>query len=165
MAERRFDRDGARRRVAARSRRLLTEDSASHPAVVGRKLVRVDDLMHTGDEVPSVRETSSLKEVLVEMTSKRLGMTAVLDDGGALVGVVTDGDLRRGLERTADVRTLTARELMSRAPKTVQRTTLAGQALALMERHKITTLVVLEDGSRVAAGVLHLHDLLRAGIV
>jgi arabinose-5-phosphate isomerase len=148
-------------------RGFTTEDFAFlHPGgALGRKLVRVDDLMHIGDEIPSVTEAASLKDVLLEMTSKRLGMTAVVDPKGALVGIVTDGDLRRGLERAADVRTLTARDLMTRNPKTVQRATLAGQAIALMERHKITTLVVAEEESRVVAGVLHLHDLLRAGIV
>ena len=99
------------------------------------------------------------------ITSKRLGVTAVVDDAGALVGVVTDGDLRRGLERAADIRTLTARDLMTRNPKTILATALAAQAVALMERHSITSLFVLVDGSRRPVGVLHLHDLLRAAVV
>jgi len=148
-------------------RGFTAEDFALlHPGgALGRKLVRVDDLMHRGDEMPVVVETASLKDVLVEMTTKRLGITAVVDAAGGLVGIVTDGDLRRGLERAADIRTLTARDLMTRTPKTIAGSAIGGQALALMERHKITALVVLEDGSRKPLGVIHLHDLLRAGIV
>ncbi|HXJ36808.1 MAG TPA: KpsF/GutQ family sugar-phosphate isomerase [Candidatus Eisenbacteria bacterium] len=148
-------------------RGFTAEDFALlHPGgALGRKLVRVDDLMHSGEEMPVVAETASLKDVLVEMTTKRLGITAVVDAAGGLAGIVTDGDLRRGLERAADIRTLTARDLMTRTPKTIAGSAIGGQALAVMERHKITALVVLGDGSRKPLGVIHLHDLLRAGIV
>jgi len=121
--------------------------------------------MHTGAELPLVREQTALKDVLLEITSKRLGVTAVVDAGGALVGVVTDGDLRRGLERATDIRVLTARELMTTAPKTIGPKALAAEAVAVMERHAITSLFVLGDGSRSPRGVIHLHDLLRAGVV
>ena len=148
-------------------RGFTAEDFALlHPGgALGRKLVRVDDLMHRDDEMPLVTEEASLKDVLVQMTTKRLGMAAVMDGEGLLAGIVTDGDLRRGLERAADIRTLTARDLMTRTPKTIGGSALGGQALAVMERHKITALVVLRDGTREPIGVVHLHDLLRAGIV
>ncbi|HLY38742.1 MAG TPA: KpsF/GutQ family sugar-phosphate isomerase [Candidatus Binatia bacterium] len=139
-----------------------------HPAgALGRRLLRVEDLMHRGPEVPVVAETASLKDTVVEMSSKRLGVTGVVNAAGELVGVVTDGDLRRGLERAAgDVRQLTARDLMTRAPKTIAAGALAGEAVALMERSgPITSLFVLADGSRTPAGVIHLHDMLRAGVV
>ena len=137
-----------------------------HPGgALGRKLVRVEDLMHRGDELPAVTDDASLKDVLVEMTTKRLGVTAVVDAAGMLAGIVTDGDLRRGLEHAADIRTLSARGLMTRAPKTIGAEALGGQALAFMERHKITALVVIDEASRKPVGVIHLHDLLRAGIV
>jgi len=138
-----------------------------HPAgALGRRLLRVDDLMHSGPEVPVVAETASLKDTVVEMSSKRLGVTGVVNAAGELVGVVTDGDLRRGLEHVGDVRQLTARDLMTRAPKTIRAGALAGEAVALMERSgPITSLFVLADGSGAPAGVIHLHDLLRAGVV
>ena len=148
-------------------RGFSTEDFALlHPAgALGRRLLRVEELMHTGTELPLVREQTPLKDVLVEITSKRLGVTAVLDAGGALIGVVTDGDLRRGLERATDIRVLTARELMTTAPKTIGPGALAAEAVAVMERHAITSLFVLDHGSRSPRGVIHLHDLLRTGVV
>jgi arabinose-5-phosphate isomerase len=138
-----------------------------HPAgALGRRLLRVEDLMHSGPEMPVVAETASLKDTVVEMSSKRLGVTGVVNAAGELIGVVTDGDLRRGLERAGDVRQLTARELMTRAPKTIGAGALAGEAVALMERSgPITSLFVLADRSRAPAGVIHLHDMLRAGVV
>ena len=148
-------------------RGFTAEDFALlHPGgALGRKLVRVDDLMHRDAEVPLVVDGARLEEVLVEMTTKRLGVTAVVDGTGVLVGIVTDGDLRRGLVRAADIRTLTARDLMTRAPKTIGAAALGGQALAVMERLKITALVVVDETSQRPLGVVHLHDLLRAGIV
>ena len=146
-----------------------------HPAgALGRRLRRVEDIMHRGGEVPLVQADASLKDTLLEMTSKRLGLTGVVDAEGELIGVVTDGDLRRGLESTADVRTLSARDLMVRhrrsdragePPKTIAAGALAAEAVALMERHAITSLFILADGSRRPIGVIHLHDLLRAGLV
>ena len=137
-----------------------------HPAgALGRRLMRVEDLMHRGSAVPLVPQQAPLKETLLEITSKRLGVTGVVNGEGALVGIITDGDLRRGLERAADVRTLTARDLMTTAPKTIAATALAAEAVATMERHAITSLFILADGSRRPTGVIHLHDLLRAGVV
>ena len=148
-------------------RGFSTEDFALlHPAgAIGRRLLRVEDVMHTGSEIPLVSEEATLKDTLVEITSKRLGVTAVVGGDGALVGVVTDGDLRRGLERAADIRLLTARDLMTTAPKTIGPGALAAEAVAVMESHAITSLFVLADGSRRPRGVIHLHDLLRASVV
>jgi len=121
--------------------------------------------MHRGPEVPLVPEKASLKDTLVEITSKRLGVTGVIGPGGELHGIITDGDLRRGLERAADIRALTARDLMTTAPKTIAAGALAAEAVALMERHAITSLFILADGAPTPVGVIHLHDLLRAGVV
>jgi arabinose-5-phosphate isomerase len=140
---------------------------------LGRRLRRVEDVMHAGAEIPLVSEAASSKDTLVEMTSKRLGLTGIVDAAGDLVGVVTDGDLRRCLEHAADIRALTARDLMTRyrrpglagAPVTIGGSALAAEAVAVMERHAITALFVLADGSRRPIGVVHLHDLLRSGVV
>jgi len=146
--------------------------AALHPAgTLGRKLLRVADLMHTGAALPIVREDTPFKETIVEMTSKRLGVTAVVDAAGALVGVITDGNIRRAFERIPDLHQATARDLMTRGrretmtgpPKTIDGESLAAQALAIMERHSITSLFIL-DGDGRPAGVIHLHDLLRAGV-
>jgi arabinose-5-phosphate isomerase len=145
-----------------------------HPGgALGRRLRRVEDLMHRGAEVPLVTETASLKDTLVEMTSKRLGLTGIVDAAGDLVGAVTDGDLRRCLEQAEDIRALTARDLMTRyrrpglrgTPMTIAGSALAAEAVAVMERHAITSIFILADGSRRPVGVIHLHDLLRSGVV
>jgi len=137
-----------------------------HPAgALGRRLLRVDDLMHRGEKLPLVSDTASLQDTLVEITGKRLGVTGVVDGAGNLVGIVTDGDLRRGLERAGDIRALRAIDLMTRSPKTIAPDALAAQAVAFMERHLITSLFVLAPPTTRPLGVIHLHDLLRAGIV
>jgi arabinose-5-phosphate isomerase len=136
-----------------------------HPAgALGRRLLlRVCDLMHRDAAVPLVGLDTLMKDALLEMTSKRFGVTGVCDDGGDLVGVVTDGDLRRGLERGSDIKELTAGAVMTANPKAIDREALAAEAVTIMERHTITSLFVL-DGQR-PVGLLHLHDLLRAGVV
>jgi arabinose-5-phosphate isomerase len=139
-----------------------------HPAgALGRRLLRVEDLMHRGDELPVVPEDASLEDTLVEMSSKRLGVTAVVDARGDLAGIITDGDLRRGLQRAADIRALTAADLMTRGPKTIDGAMLAAEAVAVMEHggQPITSLFVLAQGSRRPVGVIHLHDVLRADVV
>ncbi len=139
--------------------------AALHPAgTLGRKLLRVSDLMHVGDEVPRVRLGSSMADVLLEMTAKRLGVTAVVDDGDTLVGVVTDGDLRRALASGGDVLARDLATVMGRRPKTIDADALAALAVTTMERHAITVLFVV-DRDRRPAGVIHMHDLLRAGVV
>jgi len=152
--------------IAVLTRRGLgPEDFAHlHPGgALGRRLVRVEELMHRHPDVPIVHDTGSLGEVIREITGKRLGATAVVDAGGVLVGIVTDGDLRRAFERDAGVLSATAAAVMTRAPKTVGRSELAATALELMERHGITQLLIVDDRGR-PDGVIHLHDLLRAKI-
>jgi arabinose-5-phosphate isomerase len=136
-----------------------------HPrGALGRRLLlSVADLMHTGDAVPTVGVAAPFKELLVEMTRKRLGISGVVDDAGCLVGVFTDGDLRRQVERHRDLFTLTAGAVMTEAPKTVSETELAVTALTQMEDRKITVLFITDADGR-PRGVLHMHDILSAGI-
>jgi arabinose-5-phosphate isomerase len=137
-----------------------------HPAgVLGRRFLKVEDLMHQGEAVPLVRATTPFHDTLLEITGKRLGVTGVVDDDGALVGVITDGDLRRALEKVDDIRRTVAVEIMTANPKTIAGPALAAQAVAVMERYSITSLFVLSTGSRKPAGIIHLHDLLKAGVV
>ena len=138
-----------------------------HPGgILGRKLLlRVEELMHRGNEIPLVTEETPMKDALFEITSKRLGVTAVVDLKGALVGVITDGDLRRGLESKGDIFRLKAKDLMTRNPKTIAADTLAAEAVDVMEQRPITSLFVLENINNRPIGVIHLHDLVKAGIV
>jgi arabinose-5-phosphate isomerase len=138
-----------------------------HPGgVLGRRLLlRVEDLLHRGDRLPLVSEEVPMKDALFEITSKRLGVTGVVDAKGDLTGIITDGDLRRGLERKGDIFKLQAKDLMTRNPKTITADRLAAEAVAIMEQHTITSLFVLENGGRKPLGVVHLHDLVKAGIV
>jgi arabinose-5-phosphate isomerase len=137
------------------------EDFANlHPGgKLGKALMRVESLMHSGGHCPIVRPDTRMRDVIYEMSSKQLGMTCVVDGDAGLLGIITDGDLRRQMERTADIIALSAADVMTRGPITVSRATLAVQALNIMEQRKITSLVVVEDGSRQVAGVVHLHDL------
>jgi arabinose-5-phosphate isomerase len=154
--------------VALFEERGFTADDFAllHPGgALGRRLLRVEDLMRGGDDLPSVFDDASLADSVAEISNKRLGVTTVVDAAGDLIGVITDGDLRRGLQRAADIRTLMARDLMTSSPKTIDRSALAAQAVAVMERYPITSLIVLEDGTRRPVGVIHLHDVLRAGVV
>jgi len=136
------------------------EDFANlHPGgKLGKKLARVEALMHSGDSVPRVAPHTPMSDVIYEMSRKKLGMTTVVD-GEKLLGVISDGDLRRLLEtRGKDVLDLTAADCMTREPKTIGSHEFAATALALMEEKKITSLVVV-DGQRKLEGVVHLHDL------
>ena len=136
-----------------------------HPAgSLGRKLLRVDEIMHSGDEVPLVGLDTSLTETIVEMTGKRLGVTGVVDQQGRLAGIVTDGDLRRGLAREDDVRSLSAADLMTASPRTIDSAALAASALATMQQMSITSLFIVDGKNGRPTGVIHLHDLLKAGI-
>lgn len=148
-------------------RGFKSEDFAQfHPGgTLGRRLlIKVRDLMHVGDEVPQVQEGATASSAISEMSAKKLGMTTVIDRTGALVGVITDGDLRRFVQRGGDVIKATAATLSSRTPRTIGPDDLAARAVEVMERYSITTLVVTE-GERRILGVIHLHDLLRNGIV
>ncbi|MCL6640675.1 MAG: KpsF/GutQ family sugar-phosphate isomerase [Candidatus Rokubacteria bacterium] len=147
-------------------RGLRPEDFAAlHPrgALGWRALVRVRDLMHTGDEVPVVGEGVLMKEVILEMTRKRLGMTTVVDAAGRLLGVITDGDLRRLHLRPEPIADLTAGVVATREPKLIDADELAAKALQVMETFAITSLVIVDADHR-PAGVLHLHDILRAKV-
>ncbi len=137
-----------------------------HPGgTLGRRLlVKVRDVMHVGKALPQVRETVSASEAILEMSAKKLGMTTVVDQVGALVGIITDGDLRRFLQQGGDFSNTTARSLASRHPKLIGPDELAAKAVEMMERHSITTLVVADMAKRIV-GVVHLHDLLKHGIV
>jgi arabinose-5-phosphate isomerase len=139
-----------------------------HPGgTLGRKLLlRVEDLMHTGNEIPLIGDDTPVKEGLLEMTSKRMGVTGVCDRQGMVVGIITDGDLRRALERGDDVLGKKASTIMTPQPKTISPDDLAATALRRMEEFSITSLFILDDeGSRKPVGIIHMHDLLRAGVV
>ncbi|KMN48947.1 KpsF/GutQ family sugar-phosphate isomerase [Chromobacterium violaceum] len=137
----------------------------SHPGgSLGRRLlVHVKDLMHGGDALPRVAPGTPLKDALLEMSQKRLGMVTVGDADGTLHGIYTDGDLRRTLEKGVDVYRLKVDEVMGRKPRTIQPDKLAAEAGFLMKQHQITSLVVVDAQGKLA-GVLHMHDLLRAGV-
>jgi arabinose-5-phosphate isomerase len=138
------------------------EDFASvHPAgSIGKKLLRVGELMHRGESIPRVLESTPMPDVIYEMSRKSLGMTAVANEGGVLVGVISDGDLRRLLQKSPDPLKLSAVQVMTREPKTIGENELATVALAKMEEMKITSLVVV-DSQKIIVGVVHVHDLWR----
>jgi arabinose-5-phosphate isomerase len=147
---------------------LREEDFAEiHPGGnLGRRFWKVEDLMHSGGAVPRVEEDAAMKDVVVEMTSKRLGVTTVVDGQGILTGIITDGDLRRALQRDSNLFERTAKEVMSVEPRTVKKTVLAGVALEMMEQNPsrpITQLVVVDE-ARHPIGIIHLHDILRAKV-
>jgi arabinose-5-phosphate isomerase len=155
--------------VALLEARGFTADdfARSHPAgALGRRLLlHITDVMHSGDDVPRVRADATLSQALVEMSRKRLGMTAVVDDDNRLLGLYTDGDLRRTLDDAAiDLRRTRIAEVMTRAPKTIGSDALAVEAAKLMETHQINALLVL-DGAGCVVGALNIHDLLRARVV
>lgn len=142
-----------------------TDFGALHPAgSLGRRLLTVGELMHHGSELPLVRADTPMAETVLEISEKRLGITGVVDARGELIGVVTDGDLRRGLQRSPALERQSARDLMTANPKTIEPNALAARALAEMERYSITSLFVLPEDSRQPAGVIHLHDILKAGV-
>jgi arabinose-5-phosphate isomerase len=148
-----------------KARGFTEEDFArSHPAgALGRRLLYVKDVMRTGVHVPKVRADTSLAEGLLEVTSKGLGMTAIVDASEHVLGVFTDGDLRRALDRAADLHSTRMDQVMTVQPKSVNPATLAAEAVHLMETHRITSLVVVDTDGRIV-GALNVHDLLRAGV-
>jgi arabinose-5-phosphate isomerase len=150
-----------------KARGFTEEDFArSHPAGnLGRRLLlHVKDVMRTGADVPMVPEDATLAEGLMEVTRKGLGMTAIVDETKRVLGVFTDGDLRRALDRSADLHATRMDEVMTRQAKTVRPTTLAAEAVHLMEVNRITSLIVVDVHER-AVGALNVHDLMRAGVV
>ena len=150
------------------ARGFTSDDFArSHPAgALGRRLLlRISDVMHTGDEIPRVAPDVNLTAALMEMTRKHLGMTAVVDTEQHLLGVFTDGDLRRALDdQDVNLRTASVAELMTHAPKTINADKLAAEAAQLMETYQIHALLVVDDEQHIV-GALNIHDLLRARVV
>lgn len=149
------------------ARGFTAEDFAlSHPGgILGRRLLlRVNDLIHAGDQMPKVQAQTSLLDALSEITAKGLGMTTVVGEDGTLLGVFTDGDLRRAVDKGHDIRQVTIENIMTRKPTTVYQDALAAEALTIMENRKITALVVIDEHNH-PVGVIHMHDLLRAGLV
>ena len=127
-------------------------------------LIRVKDLMHTGNELPLVTPETSMIAAVMEMSCKRLGMTIVANEEGVMLGVITDGDIRRGVEKWAkDFYDMRAGDMMTRNPRTIAGEELAAKALSVMEELSITSLAVPDDSGK-AKGVIHLHDILRKGI-
>jgi arabinose-5-phosphate isomerase len=131
-----------------------------------RLLLKVEDLMHVGNAFPTVTEKTLMKDAIFEITSKRLGVTAVCNGEGHLVGVITDGDLRRALEKFNDLLGRQASDVMTRNPKWIEKGALAAKAVQRMEEYSITSLFVFNQlGDKVPVGIIHLHDLLKAGVV
>jgi arabinose-5-phosphate isomerase len=152
--------------VALLEARGFTEDDFAffHPiGALGRRLLTVSEIMHVGDEIPRVALGTIMREALFEITSKQLGFTTVLDGDDRLLGIITDGDLRRSLENKSDPLSLTAGQVMTHSPKVIHADALAAKALQLMESNKIMSLVIVDSESRVV-GVIHMHDMLKAGI-
>lgn len=146
---------------------FTTKDFArTHPGGrLGRRLLlTVDTLMQKGDTIPKISEQATISEALIEVTEKKLGMTCVVDHETRLSGIFTDGDIRRALQKNIDIHTTPVVEAMTQHCKTIPLGLLAVDALQIMETHKITSLVITND-HRVPIGVLHLHDLLAAGIL
>lgn len=149
------------------ARGFSAEDFAfSHPGgSLGRKLLlRVADIMHTGDRIPIVNEDTTLSGALLEMSRKGLGMTTVVNTAGTMTGVFTDGDLRRTLDKSVDVHSTPMRDIMTRNGRTIQPDQLAAEALNVMEGLKISALPVVDDQGALI-GAINMHDLLRAGVI
>jgi arabinose-5-phosphate isomerase len=147
-------------------RGFTAEDFALlHPGgSLGKRLsLKIDEIMTKGDGIPVVKENSSIKDIILEMTSKRFGTTCVVNEVGRLTGIITDGDLRRLLEKTMDVKHLVATDIMTKNPKITEKEYLASFALQMMENHKITSLIVT-DQDKKPIGIVHLHDLINLGL-
>ena len=137
----------------------------SHPGgTLGRRLLRVEEIMHQGDAIPIVRQDSLLKTALVEMTQKKLGMTTVVNEKGELIGIFTDGDVRRAFDKNSDVHQTQIYQVMTKNPKVISPQLLAAEAVHIMETYKITALIVTNTDNK-PIGIVHMHDILRAGVV
>jgi arabinose-5-phosphate isomerase len=143
------------------------EDFANlHPGgKLGKRLMRVESLMHAGKHCPIVRANTRMRDVIYEMSKKGLGMTCVVDGDDTLLGIITDGDLRRHMDRAPQILELTAGDVMTRNPIAIVPNTLAAEALNILEQRKITSIVVVDGEERRVAGVVHLHDLWRTELV
>jgi len=142
------------------------EDFANlHPGgKLGKKLMRVEQLMSAGDALPVVQLHTAMRDVIYEMSRKGLGMTSVVEKDGRLAGIITDGDLRRKMATTPNIQDLSARDVMTADPIAISQSTMAVEALAMMEQRKITSIVVI-DADRRVEGIVHLHDLWRTEMV
>jgi len=149
-------------------RNFKKEDFAlRHPGgILGKKLLlTVNDLMHKGGSIPLVNIDTSTKNLVMEMTGKKLGVVGITDNKNNLIGIVTDGDLRRGIEKFSNIFVETPRKIMARYPITIKGNILAVDALNVMEKHNITSLFVLKnEKSKIPVGIIHIHDILKAGI-
>ncbi len=154
--------------MALLDKRGFTEDdfALSHPGgTLGKRLLlRVNEIMHRNLSIPAVATGASLREALVEMTHKKFGMTTVVDAAGKLVGIFTDGDVRRALDNNVDIHQTSVDSVMTKNPKTIQSNILAAEALNIMETFKITSLVITNSNEQ-PDGILHIHDILRAGVI
>jgi len=154
--------------MALLEKRGFTESdfALSHPGgTLGRRLLlRVAEIMHQHDDIPIVSHAASLKETLVEMTRKKLGLTTIVNDKRELIGIFTDGDVRRVLDGNKDINMTIIKDVMSVHPKTITSDMLAAEALGIMENHKITALIVANDQQQ-PVGIIHIHDILRAGVI
>lgn len=136
-----------------------------HPGgSLGKRLsLKISEIMYAGKDVPIVSENANLKDAILEITSKRLGTTCVVNENGVLTGIITDGDLRRLLEKTDEIKNLKAIDVMTKNPKTITKDLLASFALQLMEKYNITSLIVI-DSQKKPEGMVHLHDLVKLGL-
>lgn len=149
------------------SRGFTAEDFAkSHPGgTLGRRLLlHVDELMHVGDAIPKVNYDAFLKNALIEMTQKKLGVTTIVNQQNELTGIFTDGDIRRAFDSDTDIHNTRISDVMTKKPRTIRPGTLAAEALRIMEDLKITTLVVANEQNH-PVGIIHMHDILRAGVI
>jgi len=147
-------------------RNFTAEDFALlHPAgSLGKRLsLRINEIMYSGEDLPIVRENTSLKDTIIEITTKRLGTTCVVNNDGKLTGIITDGDLRRLLEHTLEIKKIIAKDVMTGNPKTIDPNLLASIALLQMENYKITSLIAVDE-SGLPVGLVHLHDLVKLGL-
>jgi len=152
--------------VLLEMRGFTEEDFAMlHPGgSLGKRLsLHIEEIMIKGKDIPVVKENTSLKDTIYEISSKRLGTTCVVNDEGILTGIITDGDLRRLLEKTLDIKNLTAGDVMTRKPKTITKDKLASFAIQQMENYKITSLIVVDENYK-PEGIVHLHDLVKLGL-
>jgi len=153
--------------VALLEKRGFTEDDFAmlHPAgSLGKRLsLRISEIMYKGTDVPIVSEKTALKDLIFIMTSKRLGMTSVVNEDGVLTGIITDGDLRRLLEKNMEIYKIVAKDVMTKNPKTIRAEYLASFALQHMEQYSITALVVVSENNN-PIGIVHLHDLVKLGL-
>lgn len=148
------------------SRGFTAKDFArSHPGgTLGKRLLlRVDSFMRTGEAIPIVKKSTTLAKALIEITNKRMGMTVVVDSAGALAGIFTDGDLRRVIDKGLDIHDTKISEVMATKCKTILLGTMAAEAIQLMEKYQITSLVIVDNN--IPVGVIHMHDLLKSGLI